>query len=100
MAVGHSRQSLSNGQVDPALGSAMMKSRESTSDLHSESPKIVCPRCNGPLTVHQPEPDYPHRFLGVCDDCKAWFFLGPRMKAARLLIAFATRKRRAGDPKA
>jgi hypothetical protein len=74
-----------------------MKAKELASDLNSGSPMNVCLRCNGPLTIHQPDPDFPHRFLGVCDDCKSWFFLGPGKKAARLLIAFGKRTTRASD---
>jgi hypothetical protein len=97
MDPGYSFRSPSSGLIDTTPGSATMKSRVPASDLNSGSPEIACPTCNGPLTVHQPDPDSPHRFLGVCDDCKSWFFLGPRGKAVRLLIAFAKRKSKAGD---
>jgi hypothetical protein len=74
-----------------------MKSRKAASDPKSGSPKNICPGCDGSLTIHQPAPDFPHRFLGVCEDCKSWFFLGTRTKTVRLLIAFRTRNTKAGD---
>jgi hypothetical protein len=32
-----------------------------------------CPDCESPLVLHQPDPELPHRLLGVCEACKAWY---------------------------
>ena len=34
---------------------------------------ICCPQCEYSLTLHQPDPEMPHRLLATCDDCKSWF---------------------------
>jgi hypothetical protein len=74
-----------------------MKSRESVGEFTSRSSTNVCPTCTGSLTVHQPDPDLPNRLLGVCHDCKSWFFLGARKKAVQLLIAFGKHYAKVGD---
>jgi hypothetical protein len=34
-----------------------------------------CPACEGDLNFHQPDMRQPHRLLGICDDCDAWFLI-------------------------
>jgi hypothetical protein len=34
-----------------------------------------CPRCDTPLSLSQPDLGMPDRLLGVCADCKYWFFI-------------------------
>ncbi|HEV3163259.1 MAG TPA: hypothetical protein VGZ22_04405 [Isosphaeraceae bacterium] len=37
---------------------------------------ILCPKCQGPITVHQPDAQLPDQLLGTCDGCGAWYVLG------------------------
>ena len=39
----------------------------------SESLGMSCPRCEGWLTLHQPDADLPDRLLATCSECKSWF---------------------------
>ena len=32
-----------------------------------------CENCGAMLTLHQPDLDQSDRFLGTCDECKAWY---------------------------
>ena len=32
-----------------------------------------CPQCEAQLTLHQPDPELPHRLLATCDECKSWY---------------------------
>lgn len=34
-----------------------------------------CPECRGRLVVHQPDERLPHRLLGTCRSCLAWFLM-------------------------
>jgi uncharacterized protein YbaR (Trm112 family) len=34
---------------------------------------ICCPRCENPLTLHQPDEELADRLLATCEDCKSWF---------------------------
>jgi hypothetical protein len=47
-----------------------------------------CLRCEGGLTLHQPEPQEPHRFLGTCPDCRAWHYIdcSPDGKEATIVL--------------
>jgi hypothetical protein len=38
-----------------------------------------CPEFKATLSLSQPDPTCPARFLGVCEDCRGWFviMLGP-----------------------
>ena len=37
--------------------------------------KAHCLHCDLPLSLLQPDPDSPDRLLGVCEQCKCWFFI-------------------------
>ncbi len=49
---------------------------------------IVCPRCDEALSTHQPDLSHPHRILGVCESCEAWFLLGDEKAEMRCLVEF------------
>lgn len=34
-----------------------------------------CPRCRRPLALHQPDPDWPDRLVGTCEECRIWFLI-------------------------
>jgi uncharacterized protein YbaR (Trm112 family) len=34
---------------------------------------VSCPRCENPLTLHQPDEELAERLLATCEDCKSWF---------------------------
>lgn len=36
---------------------------------------IRCPECGGRMVVHQPDERLPHRLLGTCRCCLAWFLM-------------------------
>jgi hypothetical protein len=65
------------------------------------SMEIICPRCEGCLTLHQPDPDLPNRLLATCDECKSWFLAEPDAGALTRLARFGKnriRGRRDRDP--
>src|SRR4051812_37209601 len=37
--------------------------------------RACCLHCASPLALHQPDPDFPERLLGVCEKCKHWFLI-------------------------
>jgi len=52
---------------------------------------VTCPLCLEGLELHQPDPQEPTLFVGICRSCLAWFFLargGPRATVALELPAF------------
>jgi hypothetical protein len=34
---------------------------------------FCCSECEFSLTLHQPDPELPDRFIATCDECKAWY---------------------------
>jgi hypothetical protein len=45
-----------------------------TMDLVSNFPaKVIA--CEGPLDLHQPDPGFPDRMVGVCMRCGRWYLL-------------------------
>jgi hypothetical protein len=32
----------------------------------------LCPRCNSPMAIHQPDPELVDRYLATCDECRLW----------------------------
>ncbi len=56
----------------PVLMSDVLFWRESD-EITAGQAMICCPQCEFPLTLHQPDPEFPERLLATCDECKAWF---------------------------
>lgn len=44
-----------------------------------------CVRCRSPLSLHIPDPHRPERFLGVCEECRAWVIIDDESGLAALL---------------
>jgi hypothetical protein len=40
-------------------------------DVH----QFLCMCCDGGLNLHQPDPRFPDRLLGVCTNCQRWHIL-------------------------
>ena len=45
-----------------------------------------CPECDEALINLQPDPESPHRLLGVCLDCQTWYLLDEEMSILRVLL--------------
>jgi hypothetical protein len=43
----------------------------------------ACLRCDGPLDLHQPDPDRSSRILGVCPQCGDWHFVQLQGRSTR-----------------
>jgi hypothetical protein len=46
---------------------------------------LACLQCESPLTIHQPDPELPHRLLATCEECKSWFLANPQGLASAAL---------------
>ena len=44
-----------------------------------------CPRCEGSLSVHQPDPELPKRLLATCDECKSWYLTNDKVSELRFI---------------
>ena len=36
---------------------------------------LRCPVCRRPLTLHQPDPNWPDRLVGTCEGCRTWLLI-------------------------
>lgn len=54
-----------------AVCAILMCLEQSRSECRAVS--LCCPRCEGALTLHQPDPDLPGRLLATCFECKTWY---------------------------
>jgi hypothetical protein len=46
---------------------------QSNEHVDSDMLTICCPKCENPLTLHQPDEELADRLLATCEDCKSWF---------------------------
>jgi hypothetical protein len=44
---------------------------------------MCCPRCENPLTFHQPDEELADRLLATCEGCKSWFLTDALASAFR-----------------
>ena len=53
----------------------------------------MCPNCNHPLDLHQPDENAPENLLATCDSCSRWYFLSEVGKQGRdvLLVELPSR---------
>jgi hypothetical protein len=50
---------------------------------------VYCPRCENPLTLHQPDEELADRLLATCENCKSWFLAnGDALVLTPILEAF------------
>ena len=45
-----------------------------------------CLHCEGALVVHQPDPWYPGRLLGICKACRSWCLMDLNADETRWLV--------------
>ena len=42
---------------------------------YDDGHRFMCMSCDGSLDLHQPDPRFPDRLLGVCPNCQRWHIL-------------------------
>ncbi len=57
--------------VEASVSLAIAHVRTRCDDIHH----FMCIACNGSLGLHQPDPAFPDRLLGVCTGCQRWHIL-------------------------
>jgi hypothetical protein len=66
--------SLLQGDSPPNTFLEVYHARDGSSKFVSP---CCCPRCEGLLTLHQPDPQLPECFLATCDECTSWYLTNP-----------------------
>lgn len=48
--------------------------------------RLACHRCRSSLDLHQPDPNQPGQFLGICPDCGRWYRVESRTEDSKALV--------------
>jgi hypothetical protein len=56
-------------------------------DTGPDAPAVVlCPGCDLPLELHQPDHHDPQRLLGICSHCRAWHVIDLDLERGQAIL--------------